>query len=182
MSRFGLLGLCKVITLCSDLRLGWGLKQTCSFPWELSNGVLHSTYTHKGWVDSWLLVVGRQTSSLTFGPSFCHNLCCRCPNGPCKPIFDIYTLIVFQWYKEHPNARCFDPYNWTLKFREFQKTPKSQFWECEFHPHTPSKWGCDINYFGRPRLLCWQHIDLHPQPFYFHNFWYACTNTPIQGF
>jgi hypothetical protein len=27
---------------------------------------------------------------------FCHNLCYRCPNGPCKPIFDIYTLLAFQ--------------------------------------------------------------------------------------
>jgi hypothetical protein len=84
-------------------------------------------------------VVESQIASLIFGLSFCHILCYRCPNGPCEPIFDIYTLITFQWYKEHPNARCFDPYNRTLKFRKSRRTPKSQFRECEFHPHTLSK-------------------------------------------
>jgi len=79
-------------------------------------------------------MVGNQTTNLTLGLSFCHNLCCKCLNGPCKAIFDIYTLIDFQWYKEHPNAMCFDPYNRTLKFLE-----------CEFHPHTPSKQGCHIS-------------------------------------
>jgi hypothetical protein len=56
LSRFGLLGLHKVIILCSDLLSGWGLKQTCSPPWELSNGVSHSPCTHRVRVDSRLLV------------------------------------------------------------------------------------------------------------------------------
>jgi len=99
LSWFGLLGLCEVITLCSNLQLGWGLKQTCSSPWKLFNSVLHSTCTHRSWVDSQLLVVKGQTTNLTFDLSFCHNVCCRCPNGPCEPIFDVYTLIAFQWYK-----------------------------------------------------------------------------------
>jgi len=138
LSRFGLLGLCEVITLCLDLWLGRGLKKTCSSPWELSNSVLHSTCMHRSWVDSWLLVVGSQTVNLTPDFSFCHNMCCRCPNGPCEPIFDIYTSIPFQWYKEHLNARCFDPCNRTLKFWESRGTPKSSFREFEFHPHTLS--------------------------------------------
>jgi hypothetical protein len=46
LSRFGLSGLCEVITPCSDLCLGRGLKQTCSSPWKLSNGMLHSPCTH----------------------------------------------------------------------------------------------------------------------------------------
>ncbi len=95
LSRFGLLGLCEVITLCSDLRLGRGLKRTCSSLRELSNGALHSTYTHRSRVNSWLLVVGSQIGNLTIDPSFCHNMCCRCPNGPREPIFDIYTSIPF---------------------------------------------------------------------------------------
>jgi hypothetical protein len=101
LPRFGLPQLCETITFCSDLRLGWGLKQSCSSCRELSNGVSHSPppYTHRGWVDSRLLVVGSQTVNLTPDLSFCHNLCCKCPNGSCKPIFDIYTSIVFQWYK-----------------------------------------------------------------------------------
>jgi len=139
LSRFGLPGLCKVINFCSNLWLGWGLKQTCSSPWELFNGVLHLTCTHRGRIDSRLLVVESQTVNLNPSPSFCHNLCCRCPNGSCEAIFDIYTLITFQWYNEHFNARCFDPWNWTQKFQESQRTPKSLLRECEFHPHTLSK-------------------------------------------
>ncbi len=50
----------------------------------------HSTCTHRGRVDSQLLVVGSQTASLTPGPSFDHNLCCKCPNGSCEAILDIY--------------------------------------------------------------------------------------------
>jgi len=139
LSRFGLLGLCKVITLCSDLQLGWSLKQICSSPRKLSNGVSHFTCTHHGRVDSGHLVVGSQTTSLTPDLYFFHNLCYKCPNGPWKLIFDIYTSLAFQWYKEHLNARCFDPCNQTLKFWESRRTPKSQFQEYEFHPHTLPK-------------------------------------------
>ncbi len=119
--------------------IGWSLKKTCSSPRELCNSVLYSTCMHQGWVDSRLLVVGNQTTNLTPDLSFCHNMCCKCPDGPCEPVFDIYTLIAFQWYKEHHNARCFDLCNWTVKFQESQRIPKSPFWECEFHPHTLSK-------------------------------------------
>jgi len=90
LSRFEFLRLCKVITFCPNL------KQTCNFPRELSNGVSHSTCMHRGQVNSRLLVVGNQIAGLTLGPSFCHNMCCRCPNGPCNPLFDVYTLIAFQ--------------------------------------------------------------------------------------
>jgi hypothetical protein len=101
LSRFGLSGFWEFITPCSDLQLRWGLKQTCSSPWELSNGVLHSIWTHQGQVDSWLLMVGSQgqISSLTPGPSFVHNLCSRYPNGSCEAIFDIYTSRPFQRVK-----------------------------------------------------------------------------------
>jgi hypothetical protein len=130
---------CEFIIPCLDLGSGWSLKQTCSSPQELSNSVLQSIYTHRGWVDSQLLVVGSQTASLTPGPSFRNNLCCRCPNGSCEAIFDIYTLIVFQWYEECFKARCFDPCN---------RTPEGLP-----SPHCGSvsviltffqKWGCDI--------------------------------------
>ncbi len=135
LSWFGLSGLHEVITLCSDLQLGRGLKQTCSSPWELSNGVSHSSRTHRGRVDSQLLVVGSQTASLTPYPSFAHNLCCRCPNGPCEFIFDIYTFIAFQWYKEHPNARCFDPCN---------PTASPHFGSVSVILTLFQKWGCNI--------------------------------------
>jgi hypothetical protein len=65
LSQFGLLPLCGIITLCSNLRLGWGLKQTCSSRQDLSNNVSHFTFTQQGRVDSWLLVVRNQTTNLT---------------------------------------------------------------------------------------------------------------------
>ncbi len=135
LSRFGLSRLWELITPSLDLWLGWSIKQTWSSPQELSNGLLHSTCTHLGRVDSRLLVVRSQITSLIPDPSFDHNLCCKCPNGSCKVIFDIYTSKKFQRYKEHLKARCFDPCNWALKFRESWRIPSSHFWECEFHPH-----------------------------------------------
>jgi len=116
-------------------------KETCSSCWELSNDVLHYICTHRGRVNSRLLVVRSQIVSLSFGPSFCHNLCYKCPNDSCEAIFDIYISIVFQWHEERLKARCFDPCNWTLKFRESRKTPKSPFRECECHLHTLPKVG-----------------------------------------
>jgi hypothetical protein len=144
LSWFGLPELWKFITLFLEFRLRWGLKKTCSSPQELSNGMLHFTCTHRGRVSSRLLMVESQITSLTLGPSFVHNLCCRCPNGSCKSIFDIYTSKLFQQHKKHIKARCFDPYNRPLNFQDSLRTPKFPSRECECHPHIPSKWGCDI--------------------------------------
>jgi hypothetical protein len=141
LSRFGFPGLWELITLGSDLGLGWSLKQTSSSSQEFSNGVLHSIYTHRDRVDSWLFVVGSQTGSLTPGPSFGHNLCCKCPNGSCEAIFDIYISRPFQWYKEHFKVRCFAFCCWALKLRESRRAPNSRFWECESHPHICLKVG-----------------------------------------
>jgi hypothetical protein len=139
--EFGLLGLWELITPCSDPRLGWGLKQTYIFLQELSNGVLHSTCTHRDQVDSWLLVVRSQTANLTPDPSFNHNMGWRCLNGSCEAILDIYTSRPFQRCKELFNARCFDPCNQVLSFLESRTTPSSHFWEYEFHLHTCLKVG-----------------------------------------
>ncbi len=80
----------------------------------------HATCTYGSQVDSRHFVVGSQIASLTPDLSFCHNLCCVCPNGSCETILDICTWITFQWYI---NARCFDLYNHSLKFWEFIGTP-----------------------------------------------------------
>ncbi len=98
----------------------------------------YSTCTHQGRADSRLLVIESQTAS-----SFDHNLCFRCPNDSCEAILDIYTSRPFQWFKEHPKTRCFDPCNRTLIFWESHSTLKSHFRKCEWRPHTSSKWGCD---------------------------------------
>ncbi len=139
LPKFTLLPFCVIIILRSNFQLGWILKKSCNSSLELFNGVLHSTYTHKGRVDSRLFM-----DNLTPGLSFCHNLCCRCPNGSYKLILDIYTSIIFQWYKNLFNARCFDPCNCSLKFWEFQWTPKFPFGECESSSSLLQDWGYDI--------------------------------------
>jgi hypothetical protein len=68
--KLGLLWLWGCKTLCADLRLRWGLKQSCSFHRELSNGMLHATCTERNQGDSWLWVVGSKIGNLTPYPSF----------------------------------------------------------------------------------------------------------------
>jgi hypothetical protein len=86
---FGLPGLWDIIASRPNLRSGQGLHQTCSPLRELSNATSHSPSARWERVDSQLLVIGSQTSSLTPGPSFAHNLSCRCPNDQCEAISDI---------------------------------------------------------------------------------------------
>jgi len=163
-----------IIISCPEFESGRGLNQSCSSPRDFSNGVLHFTCKHRNWVDSRFLVVGSQIASLTPGPSFDHNLCCRCPNASCEAILDIYTSRPFQRYKEFHNARCFDPYNCALSFWETRRTPKSHFRECEWRPHTSLKVGLqhqESNYqfdfrplkiMNRPNLvMCRWHATYH---------------------
>jgi hypothetical protein len=91
LSRVGVLGLWTATTPRSKLGSGRILNQSCSSRRELSKAVSHSLRRRREEVDSRLLMVGSQTGSLTPGPSFAHNLGCRCPNGQCEPILDIYT-------------------------------------------------------------------------------------------
>jgi hypothetical protein len=85
----GLLGLWEVIAPRPELGSRQGLNRSCSPRRDLSSDVSHSRIGHRELVDSWLLVVGSQTTNLTPGPSFAHNLSCRCPNCQCESIFDI---------------------------------------------------------------------------------------------
>jgi len=124
LSRVELPGLWTLISPDSNLQLEWGLNQSCSSPWELSNALSHSFCRRWEEVDSRLIVVGSQTASLTPGPSFAHNLGCKCPNGSCEAILDIYTSKKFQRYKEHLKARCFALCCRALKLQESRRTPK----------------------------------------------------------
>ncbi len=124
--QLGLPWLWGCITSYADLWSWWGLKQICIPHWEISNSVSHSTCTHQGRVNSQLLVVGSQTANLTPDLSFHHNLCCKCPNGSCEPIFDIYTSIAFQWYKKHFEAKSFVSCNCALNIRESFRDSNSQ--------------------------------------------------------
>jgi len=89
LSRVRVLGLWTAIFLRPELRSGRVLNQSCSSHRELFNAMSHSFRRCREEVDSQLLVVGSQTGSLTPGPSFTHNLGCRCPNGQCEAILDI---------------------------------------------------------------------------------------------
>jgi hypothetical protein len=135
------------ITLCVDLRLRWGLKQSCSPCRDIFNVMSHATWTQGNRVNSWLLVVVSQNANLTLDPSFGHNLCFRCPNGSCEPILNIFVLISFQWYKKIFNITHLYPWNHFLKIGCPLKLqlPKWEFtweWECSFS-HTlnlPGTW------------------------------------------
>ncbi len=85
----GVSGLWTAITPDYRVRSRRGLNQSCSPRRDLSNAMLHSQIGSREEVNSRLLVVGSQTASLTPGPSFAHNLGCRCPNDQCEAIFDI---------------------------------------------------------------------------------------------
>jgi hypothetical protein len=92
--------------------------------------MLHTRIGCRGEVDSRLLMVGCQTTSLTPGPSFAHNLGYRYPNCQCETIFDIYVSRPFQRQQEHPNVRCFAPLCRTLNIQESRRTPTPNFSKC----------------------------------------------------
>ncbi len=125
----GLLELWTVIT--PDCRVGSrrGLNQSCSSHRDLSNAMSHTQIGRWEDIDSWLLVVGSQTTNLTPGLSFAHNLGWRCPNCQCEGIFDIYVSRPFLWHQEHPNARCFAPCFRALNIRESRRTPNPQLFQ-----------------------------------------------------
>jgi hypothetical protein len=137
----GLPGLWTAITPRLDLGSRRGLNQSCSPRRELSNAVSHSRSARREQVNSRLLVVGSQTGSLTPGPSFAHNLGCRCPNDQCEAILDIYTLRPFQWHQEHLKARCFGPCCRAPNIRESQRTPTPDFSKCWASPPHLAKVG-----------------------------------------
>jgi len=121
--KLGLPQLWGPITLCADLRLRWGLKQSYSPCWELFNSMLHVTYTQGNWVDPQFLVVGSQTANLTFSPFFGHNLCFKYSNGSCEPILDIYVPRDFWWHKKLFDPMNFNPCKCFLKIRKSIWTP-----------------------------------------------------------
>jgi hypothetical protein len=127
------LQLWRPITLCADLWLKWGLKQSYNPCWFISKGMWHITYTQGNEGDSRLLVVESQIDNLTPDPSFGHNLCFKYSNGSCKPILNIYISRPFQWYKELFNPMNFDPCNCLWKFENPSRLqfPKWEpTWEC----------------------------------------------------
>ncbi len=136
----------ELITPDCRVRSRRGLNQSCSPRRDLSNDVSQSQIGCREEVDSRLLVVGSQIASLTPGPSFAHNLGCRCPNGQCEAIFDIYASRTFQWHQERLNASSFGPCCRTLNIRESRRTPSPQLWECWASPPHLAKVGLRQNH------------------------------------
>jgi hypothetical protein len=93
--KLRLLKLWKPIISCTDLRLRWNPKQSCSPCWELSKDMWHTTFTHIIQCDSWLLVVKNQIDIFTLGLFFGHNLCYKYSNGSYEPILKIYVSRAF---------------------------------------------------------------------------------------
>ncbi len=122
-SKFGFLQLWGPITLCVDLRLRWGLKESCSPHHELFNNMCHATCMQINRGDFLLLVVRSQIAKLTLDPSFVHNLCFNHSNGSCEPNLFVYVPNSFQWFKECFNQINFDPYNRFLNIQESIRTP-----------------------------------------------------------
>ncbi len=111
--------------------------------------MLHSQFGRWEKVDSRLLVVGSQTTSLTLGPSFAHNLGCRCPNGQCEAIFDIYVSRTFPTIPKTLQCKVF----WALlSSSKHSGVPADSkpltFPSVGLHPHTWPKWGCDTTSFS----------------------------------
>jgi hypothetical protein len=151
----GVPGLWELITPDYKVWLQRGLNQSCSPRRDLSNAVLHSQFGGREEVDSWLLMVGSQTPSLTPSPSFAHNLGCKCLNDQCEAILDIYTSRPFQWHQEHPNAKCFSICYWTMNIRESRKTPSPQLWECWASPAHLAKVGLRHPRESREKKAIW---------------------------
>ncbi len=141
LSRFGLLGLWASITSCSYLRLGWGLKQSCSSLWELSNAMLHSSWKRWIWVNSWLLVVGSQTG----GPSFAYNLGFRCPNDSCEGILDICTSRSSNGIKNIPMQGVLTLVIELWIFRSLGGLQLPTFGSVSFILTLIPKWGCNTS-------------------------------------
>ncbi len=93
--KLGLLQLWRPITTCANLRLRWSLKQSCSPPWKISNGMSQTTYMQINQGKIWLLMVKSQIDSLIRDPSFGHNLCFKYSTWSCEFISYIYISIVF---------------------------------------------------------------------------------------
>jgi hypothetical protein len=149
LPKLGFPRLWGAITLRVNLRLRWGLKQSCSLRQEFFNNMLHVIYTHGNRVDSWLLMVRSQIANLTPNLSFGYNLCFRCLNGQCEPILNIYVPRAFQWYKEFLKPLNFNPCNCLMKFQESIEIPFPKV-------GVPLRvWGCIPSHLPHSRTSSW---------------------------
>jgi hypothetical protein len=120
--------------------------------------VSHSTYTHRGRVNSRLLVVRNQTTSLISSPSFDHNLCCRCPNESYARPF--WTSTLQDLSKGIKKTSMRGVLTLVIKFRVFGSPGGLQvptFGSVNFILTLASKWGCNTKWcvHGSPMNCKW---------------------------
>ncbi len=151
--KLGLLQLWRPITLCVDLWLRWGPKQSYSLYWKFFNGMCQATCTKGGQGDSWLLVVESQIGKLTPDPSLGHNLCFTYRNGSCEPFWTSKFQDIFNDINNSSIQWVLTPEITLWRFRSPSglQLPKWELtWECggSFlhilpHSHTPGSMKCD---------------------------------------
>jgi hypothetical protein len=160
-SKLGLPRLCRPITFCENFQLKGSSKQNYSPCRELSNNMLHATWTQVNQGDSWLLVVESQIDTLTPSPSFGCNLCFKYSNEMCEPILHIYVPTTFQRYKKLFNPMSFVPCNYSLKIQKSIGTPIPKVgahlgmcgFICSHPPILPIAWNVTPRLHSRPTPL-----------------------------
>ncbi len=136
----------------------------------------HATCTQGSQGDSIFLMVGSQTTNLTLGPSFGHNLCFKCLNGSCDPILNISISKAFQWYKELFKTMSFFPCNCLLKIWESKSQSGKVLGNLGVHSltlsYTPESMKCDsqtsflARTFANPCLGREPRAKVATQPFF----------------
>jgi len=155
LSRVRLLGLWASMTSCSDLRLGWGLKQSCSSLWDLSNAMLHSYFRCWNRVDSQLLVVRSQTVSLTPGPSFAQNWAADVQMAHARPLWTSTLQDLFNSINNTPMQGVLTLAIKLWVFGSPGGLQVSTFGSLSFIFTLSPKWGCDscsLDHVFTPKL------------------------------
>jgi hypothetical protein len=116
LSRFGLPRLWASITSCSDLGLGWGLKQSCSSIWELSNSMSHSI--RKSRIRGRFSTFSGLESNCQFDsrPFFCPQLGLQMSKWLMRGHFGHLHFKTFPMVSRTPQCEVFWPLNSNSKF------------------------------------------------------------------
>jgi hypothetical protein len=101
------------------------------------------------------------TGNLTPGLSFVHNLCCKCPNGSCKTIFDIYTSRISNGTKNTSRRGVLTPTIelWILRVLKDSQVPISGVWVSSSHSFKVWLWQL-LSFFNTiiiPSPCLWLH-------------------------
>jgi hypothetical protein len=130
--------------------------------------VLHSTCWRWIWVDSWLLVVGNQIASFTFGRSFAYNLGFRCPNA--RPFWTFKLQDLSKNIKNTPMQGVLTPAIklWVSESPRGLQVPT--FGSVSFILTLSPKWGCNNHYIGKWFLEFDAIFEVHSPNKFLSNF------------